>query len=415
MATSTLFDNMLRSYAPNKLFREELVKRDWFLSNVEKDESWLGDALEVRFKAATASSVKFGSLTTQSDIASSQFTKGTVTNQPEAWGSLIFWHKDLMRHGKLSEQNFLKVLPGEVEDFTSYMKMGLSLGFTNGHVFATAVAGGTPASGILKVDRVERFELGQKVQVKDSNTPAAAYYVTAINMNTDEVTLSATRGGAAADLTAAGLAIADTIEFMMDGQETAANRLTSLKKSLLSAANGGDANLYGVSKLAAPYTQALNIDGSTITSSNLLTKLFDAQTETRRKGKGNPSKCVMSLKHLGTVLKLLEASKGAYRQADDLKASLYGWTEVSIVGVRGRLDIVAIDELDDDWMAFLDMGALKVYSNGGVQKRVSPDGKEYFEVRDTTNGFAYIVDIAFMGDMILERPSRCSIVYGISY
>lgn len=413
MSTNSRFGDMIRSFAPNQIFREELAERDWFVQNVERDDTWLGGELEVRFRGARASSIKFGSLTDSADIAQSTYVKGSVTSQPEVWGSLIFNEKDLMRNGKLNEQNFLKILPDEIEDFVNFMKMALSLSFTNGPKMATTVAGGTAASGIIKVDRVERFEIDQKlIMVDDADlTPDAniTCYVTAIDVNGDLLTVSATRGGAGLDVSAMDVGAG----LYLDGQESAGNRLTSLKSSLLSAANGGTSSLYGVSKLAYPHTQSINIDGSTITSTNILSKLFEAQTTVRNKGKGNPDTLVMSYRHLGYILAALEASKGAYRQADDMKASLYGWTEVVIVGVKGSLRVVAIQEMDNDYIVVLDKSAVKLYSNGFIKKRVSPDGDLYHVIRNTT-GYQYIVDVCFFGDMVLERPSRCGIVYGIT-
>ena len=412
MATTSTFDAMLKQYAPNELFREEMIKRDWFLKTFERDDTWLSGDLLVPFKGASASSIKAGSLVTDTDIAESVYVKGSITSQPEIWGALIFNEKDLMRHGKINEQNFLKLLPGEIEDFLQFMQMGVSLAFTNGPKLATATDDTNRATGIYIVNRVERFELGQKLMIDDDNSAALAVYVIAINMETDAVTFSLTRGGAAADLTA--YTVAQNAVFYIDGMDVGANQLTSLKSSLLSAANGGSATLYGQTKLAYPYLQAINISGATISASNILDKLFEAQTKIRNKGKGNPDTLVMSYKHLGSILAKLEALKGAFRMADSMKASQFGWTEVEIVGVKGSLKVVAIQEMDDDYICVLDKSAIKIYSNGFFKKRVGPDGLEYFTQR-ATSGYKYIVDLCFFGDAVLERPSRCGIIYAISY
>lgn len=412
MATTSRFDAMIRTYAPNKLFREELVERDWFLKNVERDDTWLGGDLEVRFQGSRASSVKFGSLTAETDIAQSAYVKGTISGQPEVWGSLIFNEKDLMRNGKLSEQNFLKLLPGEIEDLVRFMSMALSMSFTNGPKIATVTDATNAATGVLIVDRVERLELDQKLSLDDNNSSPLSVYVIAIDVNTSTIVVSATRGGAFVD--ASAYSVAQVACLYLDGQETAANRLTSLKSSLLSLANGGDTNLYGVAKTAYPYLQAINVPGSSISATNILSKLFEAQTVVRNKGKGNPNTLVMSYKHFGSALASLELTKGAYRQASEAKANLYGWTEVVISGVKGQLKLVAIQEMDDDCIFILDMSALTIYSNGFIKKRVSPDGDMYHVIRNTS-GYQYIVDVCFFGDMVLERPSRCGIIHTISY
>jgi hypothetical protein len=226
------------------------------------------------------------------------------------------------------------------------------------------------------------------------------------------ITVSATRGGAAANITAYTTSASFKVYF--DGASTAANQLTSLKTSLLSSANGGGTTLYGQTKTAYPYLQAINVDGSGINGANILDNIFDAYTTIKNRGKGNPNKVVMSYKNLGAILKLLESQKGAFHQdPKGTKVSPYGWTEIEIFGVKGSISVIGVQEVDDDYIMFLDMRALKIYSNGFFRKRQSPDGTEYFESRATT-GYTYIVDICFFGDMVLLRPSYCGILYGIT-
>lgn len=410
MGTTRSFSTMLNQYLPNSLLAEEMVKRDWFLSNVERDDSWVGGDLIVPFKAAGASSVAFGSLTDSTDIAEDSYVRGSITTQPEVWGSMVFNHRDLMEHGKLSEQNLLKILPDTIEDFMGWVKQCVSLSFTNGANFDT-FAGDGNASGQFTATSPERYMIGQKVYIEDTGTAAAAYYVTAINMNTAVVTVSSSRGGSAANISA--YTVSQSAKVYFDGSQTAANQLTSLKLSLLSAVNGGSSTLYGQTKTAYPYLQAINISGTGVTASNILDQIFDAYTTIKNRGKGNPNKVVMGYKLFGAILKLLESQKGAFHQdPKGTKVNPYGWTEVEIFGVKGTLTLVSVQEVDADYIMFLDMRALKVYSNGFFRKRQSPDGVEYFETRATT-GYKYIVDVCFFGDMVLLRPSYCGILHSI--
>lgn len=387
-----------------------MVKRDWILQNVDQDNSWAGGTLIVPFKGAQASSVSFGALTDSSDVAEDANIRGEVSTQPEVWGTLKFNHRDLMEHGKLSEQNLLKMLPDMVDDFMAYLKQCVSLSFLNGSSFAKVTDGTNAASGIVIVDRPERFEIGQKVSLDDDNDTATSYYVTAINMNTAAITLSATRGGAAADVST--YTVAQNAKFYFIGAQSAG--FTSLKSSLLSAANGGASTLYGQSKLAYPYLQSINISGASITASNILDTIFDAYTTIKNRGKGNPNKVVVSYKHLGSIMKLLEVGKGAYHiDQKGTKVNVYGWTEIEITGVKGSLTVVGIQEMDSDWIGFLDLRALKIYSNGFFRKRMSPDGVEYFEERATT-GYSYLVDTCFFGDLVLQRPSYCGVLASVA-
>lgn len=415
MSTTRTFQDMLNEYLPNKLLKEELLKRDYILSNIEKDDKWKGGKLIVPFKAAGASSVKMGGLTGASDISEDKYVRGSIDDYKEMWGSMIFNHRDLMDHsGKIVEDSFLKILPDTIEDFMEYIKMVASIQMGTGPHFAKVTDATNAATGIMLVDHVDRFVLNQKVTLDDDNSAAASFYVIAIDVNTDAVTFSATRGGAAADLSA--YSVAQNAKFYTDGAETTS--FTSIRGVLLSAANGGSATVHGQSKLAYPFLQAVNVNGASITASNILDKLFDAYTEVRKKAKGRADRFVMSYKHFGSVIKLIEnkANGAANWQItiEDKKASLYGWDEVVINSVKGKLTIVGIQEWDDDVIALLDMKSMVFRSNGFFQKRKSPEGQEYFEVRNTT-GYQYIVDISLFGELEINKPGHCGIIYGISY
>lgn len=420
MGTTRTFNDMLNEYLPNELLKEEFVKRDYLLSKVEKDDSWLGGNLVVPFKAAGASSVAFGSLTASNDIAEDKYVRGGVSGHKEVWGSMIFNHRDLMEHDQISEQNFLKILPGTIEDFMDYMKNVVSVNLLNGAHFAKMIA--DPATGIVVagdasgqvyVDRPDRFVIGQKVVVDDDDSGTATGYVTAINMNTQMITIQDARsGGAAVNLS--GYSVAQNAKFYNDGAQS--NSFSSLRNALLSSANGGDSTLYGVTKTLYPYLQAINVSGTDITASNIMEKIFDALTTIRQFGRGNPTDVVMSYKNLSSCIKRIEASKGAFNVVPgSQRASQFGWTEIEVGSVtKGALKLVGVQEADNDIIMFLDWRALKFYSNGFFKKRRSPDGIEYFESRATT-GYTYIVDMCLFGELVVQRPSYCGILHSISY
>jgi hypothetical protein len=411
---------MLNEYLPDDLFKEELLKRDWLFNNMDKDEKWKGGKLIVPFKAAGASSIKFGSMTGSTDIAEDKYVRGSVDDYQELWGTMIFNHRDLMDHsGRVKEDSFIKILPDQVDDFMDYMKMAASINTMCGPHFATLTVDGT-AGGVAEIDRVDRFSLNQKVTLIDGDTAQADYYVIAIDVNggtlkKGSITLSATRGGASVSI--AAYTVAQSAKFYHDGvlvTGVATNKFTSLKSGLLSLANGGASSLHGVTKLSAPYLQAINIDGSTINASNILEKLFLGYVEVRKKAKGKANKVVMSFKHLGACMAAIENQKGAFKvSVQSTKASEYGWTEIEVFSVTGEaLTLVGIQEMDDDVIMYLDMSAFKFHSNGFFKKRTAPDGKQYFEVRNT-NGYQYILDIALFGDFVLKKPGNCGIIFGI--
>lgn len=416
---------MLNDFLPNELLKEEMVKRDFLLNKVEKDDTWIGASgasgnggnLIVPFKAAGASSVAAGSLTASTDIAEDNYVRGTITTQPEIWGSMLFNHRDLIEHETISEKNFLKILPDAVNDFMDYMKNVVSVNLLNGAHFAKTTAANAVNNGLIVVDRPDRFVPGQKVQFITSDLSTNTAYVASsggININTLTILLVTTRGGATPfNFSVAGKDIASGAKIYNDG--FISNAMSSLRDALLSAANGGTTTLYGQTKTAYPYLQAINIDGSSVTTANLVEKLFDGYTQTRRLGKGNPTDIVVSYNNLAIILKIVEASKGAFNvNQGSKKASQYGWTEIRIGSVTNQeLNFVGVQEMDDDIAMYIDWRGLKFYSNGFFRKRKSPDGIEYFEVRATT-GFQYIIDICLFGDLVVHRPSYMGIMFGMA-
>lgn len=420
MSTNRTFQAMLNDFLPNELLKEEMVKRDFLLNKVEKDDTWVGASgatgnggnLIVPFKAAGASSIASGSLSASNDVAEDNYVRGVITTQQEIWGSMLFNHRDLMEHETVSEKNFLKILPDAVNDFMDYMKNVVSVALLNGANFATTTAASTVSGGVLTVNRPDRFVIGQKIYVAATAPAFQLGYVTAIDLNALTVTVATSRGGSTlVDFSANNVASGALI--YNDGFQTSS--FSSLRGALLSLANGGTTTLYGQTKTTYPYLQAININGANVTPANIVEKIFQGYTQTRLYGKGNPTDIIMSYQNLAYVMAVVEASKGAFNvKPGSQKASQYGWTEIEIGSVTNQsLKFVGVQEMDNDIVMYIDWRGLKFYSNGFFRKRKSPDGIEYFEVRATT-GFQYIIDVCLFGDLVVHRPSYMGIMYGIS-
>lgn len=412
MGSTRSFSTMLNEYLPVELLQAEMQKRDYILGRVEKDDGWKGGDLIVPFEGQHASSVEFGQLAASTDVSEFAYVRGKITTMPEAWGTMLFNHRDLLEHdGSIKEKSFLKMLPNQINDFMTYMKMAVAVNMLCGPHFAKSTADTDLANGIVAVDRVDRFTIGQKVSLDDDNSSPTSYYVIAININSKTVTLSATRGGAAADISA--YTLAQNAKFYHPGAQSAG--FTSLKSQLLSLANGGSTNLFGQAKTAYPYLQAINIDGSGVTASNILQKIFDGYTTRQILGKGGAApEILMSFKHFGSCLKTLEVQKGAFNVVPgSRKASQYGWDTIEIGSVSGQtLKLVGIQELDDDVIMYLDWDSITFYSNGMFKRRTAPDGKQYFEVRATT-GYSYLLDHCLFGELALLAPWKNAIMYSI--
>lgn len=419
MATVTTFDDMINEHLSYDLLKAETLQRNWFLRSVQRDDGWKGgNNVVVPFQGSRASSVKYGGLTAQADISKHDYVRGNITTQKEVWGSLLFEHTDLIRHdGKVSEKSFLKILPEQLDDFLKYNKERVSLNMLNGSADRSTAAWAGANDGKFLARHPERFQLNEKVFVDDDDTAvSAAAYVRTIDLDTGELVLyDARTGGAVLDLTL--YSGAQNAKLYFDGSEPGTDAgFISLKSQILPASAGGVASLFGVTKSAYPFTQSIVADGSAMTEANMISKIFNHYIKVINRGSGQSDTVMMSFQNLGAAMKSLENNpfnKGQYHivQGSE-KVTAYGWGEIKIMGPRGTLTLVGVQEADDDVIYFLDLKSIKFHSNGFFRKRVAPDGKSYYEIR-AADGYKYIVDIALFGELAVYRPRNQGALYGV--
>jgi len=403
MATTETFNAMLKRHAPYELLVEEVAKVNYLWNKVKKDPTWFGSTLDVPFEGAEASSLSFGALTDASDIAEATEVLGYVSTMPELWGTMVFNEKDLDRHDSL-EKSFLKILPGKLTQFVSRMQERISLSLLNGYICKATGNGG--ADGTITVDHPERLAIGEKVTLDDDNSSAAEYYVTAIDVPNKDITLSATRGGGAADIQAYTLAQNAKI-YLPNGDDSG---FTSLRSSLLSYANGGSQQLYNQTKTSYPFLQAHQVSGAAMTATNVVEKIFDAFFDTTAIGKGQPTTILCSLgDHFKHIAKKLEDSR-EYKGGDE--AGGYGWNSLRVLGPQGKMEIVGIRDMAADCMFVIDWNSIKFHGSNFFERKRHMNGDEYFVTRATT-GYKYIVDTKFFGDLIVSKPSHCGIIHSI--
>jgi hypothetical protein len=422
MVTLASFSNMLNEYLYYEMLFEEMQRRNYLLQKVTKDTNWKGGTLPVPFEGNMATSYAFGQLTADTDIHEYQYVRGTVSGYKEVWGSMIWQAKDLVEHvpeaarqkGYINKQSFLKNIHYQLKKFVEGMEDAVSITLLSGSAFAKLTADATANDGVILVNRINRFSIGQKVIVQDALASVLTGYVKSIDVNNSKVVLVTTRGGSTVlNFAGTNMTLANSASCYYDNAQTSGTTFTSLRSQLLSAANGGTSTLFGQSKLAYPHLQSVNVSGATVSSTNILDKIFDAWTTIKNIGKGNATDVLFSYKHLGSVMKLLEAGAGAYRHVST-KVSPFGYTEITLTGVKGDLLLVGIQEMDDDLIYFMDWDAVTLHSNGYFEKHADPEGKSYFVKRNTT-GYQYIVDIRFYGELVCHHPSHCGVMYGVNY
>jgi len=417
--TSRLFQSMINDFLPNELLMAEMNDNVYALNKCEKDDTWTGQGdLIVPFEGAVASSLRYGKLTASTNIADDLFVRGKVTKQKELWGTMRFYSRDLMEHKQVSVKNFLQILPGRIDRFIKRKKNAVSTNLLTGAHVCKTTAVANANDGLVTVDRPDRIEIGQLLEYITSDATDVKSFVSAINVNTKQLKLVTARGGATVvDFSAGGKDLISGAKFYNeDGKD---NAFSDMRSQLLSAANGGDATIYGQTKTDYPYLQAYNVDGGAgglaITAENIVDTLFDAGLDITIFGKGNPSDIVLSLKRWGAVVKVLQHAKGPFNVVPgSLKTNELGWKEITIGGSKGEFKVVGVHEADDDIAMFVDWSSYCFYSNGGFRKEMSPDGLEYFTIRGE-DGYQYVIDLCLFGEFVNKSPCYNGIVYGINF
>ena len=407
MATSDNLSAILKRYMPYELLVEEMKRKNYFWNKVQKSEGWKGGPMEIPFEGGEYSSLQMGSLTASNDVGVATEVMGLLSTQPELWGTMKFSEKELDRYDGDMEASYLKLAPNKINQFTTRMAERVSMMLLGDGSIAKATSDGQ-AGGTIVVDNPERFTIGEKVTVDDDNSSSADGYVTAIDINTSTLTIKDARSaGSAVNLS--GFTVAQNAKVYIPG--ALASGFTSLKTQLLSSTNGGASSLFGATKTAYPFLQATNISGASFDANNILEGIFDAYFDTMKIGKGNPTEILVSFKHFKNIAKFTEAKKEYY--VSDKKAG-YGFRSLSLVGNEGDITVTGIRDMSDSEIYILDWDAMKFHGDKFMERK-RHDGREYFLERDATNGYQYLVDVKFYGDLVLHNPSHCGVIYSISY
>ena len=111
--------------------------------------------------------------------------------------------------------------------------------------------------------------------------------------------------------------------------------------------------------------------------------------------------------------KIENGYQGQYKpEIVDKKASLYGWDEIVLNTVKGRLTIVMMQEWSDNEVVYWDEKSMTFRSKGFFRKHKDPNGNEFHTIR-TEDGYKYVCDTCLFGDLEVTKPGNNGIVYGI--
>lgn len=442
MAFITEFNNMLMEKASGEMLTQDYMKRDWLLNKIKWDKSWICAAdgtynsIVVPIEKAKASNVRMGKYTAATGdykLRNRKTLRGKEDAVAHLTGSLVFHEREVQIHNKLNEQNLMTLLPRQMDDMVSNMKYQTSQQLLTGRIFAKVTDVTDVATGILVVDRPERFEIDQIVEIFSGATfttaqfadnggadgaLGGALFVTKIDVSNKKVTFALTSGGAGANLTGVLVGMGFQIHDAYLG--TTDNSFKNLRNILLPSSAGGLASYLGITKAEVPFMQAYHSStlGAAMTSTNMLEKLFRFSVEAKTYQRGfRSNNFVMSLSRLGTVMQIVEAHKGMFNVVPgSSKTSEYGWSEVRI-GNSEMLEFgfVGVQEMDDDVIFALDEASMKFHTDKGIVKHKDPNGNEFFTTRDADDGYNYIVDYNLYGQLVVYEPYRNGVISGITF
>lgn len=410
---------MLNEYLVYSNILEEAFKdQNWLMKTSNIKKTWDGGKLIVPFQQSTASSVRMGNLTAEGDIDEASYIRGSLDGYKECYGSLVFNSRDLfLDHYRVSVQNFLKILPDQIEQLMRFMKQTVSIQILNGGYLDVVQSGYAGANdGLVLVEHPERFVIGMKVHLADGDT-SGDFYITKINKNTGIISVSATRGGAAADMTL----FDDTTKIYIDDGQTTA--FGSLRDMLLPDAAGGSDLFAGQTKVDSPFSQSVLYDaggvggtgdwGTTtaVTSSDMLTVVFDALRKGRQLA-AEPECFVMSYLNYSACLLAVEKNSGAFKNTKP-RVDYAGYSSFSVGSVQGSVELVAVREMADDAIFGVNKSHMDFHCGNKMYNILtSPDGLKYYSIRNET-GYRYITDIVLNGDFLYSNPWSAVAIHNI--
>jgi len=419
---SATFGEMLNEYLVySDILESSFIDQNWLMKTSNKVRTWDGGKLIVPFQQSTATSIRMGGLTAEADIDSATYVRGEISGYKEMYASLVFNSRDLfLDHYRVSVQNFLKILPDQIEQLMRYMKQSVSIQVLNGGFLDTVQSGYVGANdGIVEVNHPERFVIGGKFFLTE--VPAGSsgsFYITKIDKNTGNLIMSATRGGAAFDFTGYD----DTTQlYIPDAQ--AGGSFSSLRDMLLPASAGGSDTFATKNKADSPFAQSVLYDaggaagdgdwGTTtaVTANDMLTLVFDSL----RKGHqlaAEPECYVMSYLNYSACLLALEKNSGAFKNTKP-QVDYAGYSSIHVGGMHGSVELVGVREMADDAIFGLKKSHMDFHTGAKMFSILtSPDGLKYYTVRNET-GYKYITDIVFNGDFLYSNPWSSVAIFNI--
>ena len=456
--TKSVFGDMINEKLSPMLMYNVML-RDNYIMRVTKDRvrTWAGGEYIFPFEGGQASNFQSGGgLVPKSKLETSTYVRGQIDSHKEIHGAVIFYEKDLKQQGdnlRTPQDKYLKNLLGrELSRARDRFEFLFGFQCLNGGALGNLTETSTQwttarrTAGTMKVDRPDRFTIGQRVKVhgtKDTdNSGDVEAYVSKIDMNTKQLSLVTTHGGStASDLTGTDLTPAtdNVVGVYLPGDEEGGG-FTSFRSQVLPSANGGTANLFGKKKVDYPFLQSIVKNGMSIsTRAGFISTLYDLVTDlvmfgqpfssadgfNASRDKGNKSimmrhnqviDCIMSLEWFGVAEKHFQSVRGDYfkQLGGKSKTSFYDSNGILVNGPDGTiLRLIGVKGMGEGEVLVRGADTTRFATLNYVQNYTSPDGNKFFVVRDDDDGYSWICDYRIYGDFIVKRPAGCAALHSL--
>jgi hypothetical protein len=407
MGATQSYSALLKRFMNEKMLENEYAKKSYIWQTCDKDASWAGGVYEVPILEAGFSSMSFGALTAQADIAEAQVALGTISAHKELWASLLVREADLFRHGSM-EESYLKIMPDRLDAFLSHLQDKVSAHFLNGGGTAYLSAnGGATGEATVDLQSVPLFQIGEKVSIDDDNSNEVTGYIRTININTGVmIVYDARTGGAVVDLSGYTTAQNAVIRIVGTGTE----KFLSLPEACLPAAvAGGSATLYGKTKADFTTLQSYNESGAGWAAATIVDDLLGFCYNVQKLGRGKQGTALVNYGMFKNIVKGLEDNR---RYTVENKKVGYGFKSLTLLGPDCDVEIVALRNMPTNKVYVGDLAKAITFAGKDFFKKKLYNGEEFFMIRETT-GPAFITDIALRGDFVV-RPALISVAHTVA-
>lgn len=422
------------------------LKRNLWIKKLMEEKGWIGtgeldgggslprNSKVIAFLGSETHATKIGAFQDPDKIQIADPIRGLVESFVDMTGSMRVRQNDIKAHqGKGLVTSLLGKFDKQTDHAMSGFNLAIEDGILNGSVISTVSSIASCASGLLTLDSVEKIGIGMGVQLggSDATSKGGEFFVTAVNKNTGVCEFSATLGGGAANLTNYVASTAALTYVCVNGSVSTSTGLVaygfdSLQSILLSAANGGGSTYLGKTKTAYPFLQAMNKDGSEMTASDMLPRLFeyyhkDIALKTRHPEGVKPSDVMLSPLNYAIALISLEQYKGAFYRNTDAKANPYGWESITLGSKTsgGELRLNRVENLGNTIIPIVNMDTFALTSMNGIEFIEDPNNagndKYWYVVRATTAAaYTWVLDFVLSAQFVCGNPESNAIIHSVS-